>query len=84
MVTRAIREFMTRDWAEARRLKDTYWGDRIARLGPQEGLRIAGELHRQMRIQDAAWPTPASREADLAAHVRLTALLHRADAARCA
>ena len=38
VITRGIREFIARDWRAARESKDAYWGDRIARLGPQEGL----------------------------------------------
>lgn len=82
MVTRGIRDFMARDWAAARRLKDAYWADRIARLGPGEGLRIAGELWRQMRLQDPSWPNAELRQTDLASHVSLVALLRRVDAAR--
>jgi hypothetical protein len=82
MVTRDIHAFMARGWREARRAKDAYWGDRIARLGPLEGLRIAGELWRQMRLQDPAWPSAELRDADLAAHVRVAALLRRADPTR--
>ncbi len=81
MVTRGIREFMARDWAAARRLKDSYWGDRIARLGPLEGIRIADELRRQMQLQDVSWPSADLRNADLAAHVRLADLFRRADSA---
>lgn len=82
MVTRGIRDFMARDWAATRRLKDAYWADRIDRLGAGEGLRIAGELWRQMRLQDPTWPNAESRLADIASHVRLGALLRRVDAAR--
>lgn len=81
MITRGIRDFMARDWAAARRLKDSYWSDRITRLGPVEGLRIAGELQRQMRLHDPSWPSEDSREADLAAHVRVAAMLRRVHAA---
>ncbi len=72
---------MARDWAAARRLKDSYWGDRIARLGPLEGIRIADELRRQMQLHDASWPSADLRSADLAAHVRLADLFRRADPA---
>lgn len=82
MVTRGIRDFMARDWAASRRLKDTYWAERIARLGPSEGFRIAGELRKQIQLQDPSWPTPESRASDLASHVRVGVLLRRADAAR--
>jgi hypothetical protein len=82
VITRGIREFMARDWTAARTLKDTYWGDRIARLGPLEGLRIADELWRQMRLHDASWPDADLRNADLASHVRVADLFRRASAAR--
>ena len=82
MITRGIREFMARDWAAARRLKDSYWGARIARLGPVEGIRIADELRRQMQLQDPSWPDADARRADLAAHVRVADLFRRADSAR--
>jgi hypothetical protein len=79
MVTDGIREFVARDWAAARRLKDGYWGDRIARLGPIEGIRIADELRRQMQLHDPSWPGADLRDNDLAAHIRLAELFRRAD-----
>jgi hypothetical protein len=78
MVTRDIRQFLSRDWAAARANKDAYWAERIGRLGPAEGFRIADELRRQMLTQNPAWPDEASRHADLMSHVRLAALLRRA------
>lgn len=82
MVTRGIREFVSRDWEAVRESKDAYWADRIARLGPGEAVRIADELRRQMLQCDPHWPDPASRQADLESHVRLAALLRRADPTR--
>ena len=78
MITRGIREFVSRDWAAARRGKDAYWADRIARLGPLEGLRVADELRRQALAQDPAWPDAALRREDLRCHVRLAGLFRRA------
>ena len=82
VITRGIREFVSRDWRAVREAKDAYWGERIARLGPLEGLRIAEELRRQALLQDPAWPRPADRRQDLLSHVRLAELLHRAGSAR--
>jgi len=82
VVTRAIREFANRDWNAARESKETYWGERIARLGPIEGLRIAEDLRRQVLAQDAAWPRAADRDQDLLSHIRLAELLRRAGTAR--
>ena len=73
---------MSRDWHLARDAKAAYWGNRVARLGPLEGLRIADELRRQARLQNPAWPDAASRHQDLLSHVRLTELFARADATR--
>ena len=82
MITRGIREFIARDWRAARESKDAYWGDRIARLGPHEGLRIADELRRQALALDPAWPSAADRREDLLVHERVSDLLRRADSAR--
>jgi hypothetical protein len=82
MITRGIREFVGRDWDEARRSKDLYWRNRIGRLGPGEAFRISEELRRQMVRRDPSWPTAALRQEDLRAHVRLALLLRRADSAR--
>lgn len=81
MITRGIREFVGRDWARARLAKDAYWGERVARLGAAEGFRIADELRRQALFNDPGWPHPDQRDADLEAHIRVSALLRRADRA---
>ena len=47
MIERKIREYVSREWEMARRSKDEYWAERIARLGPLESFRIAGELRQQ-------------------------------------
>jgi hypothetical protein len=82
VITRGIREFVSRDWAAARENKDTYWGARIARLGPVEGFRIAEELRRQAILGNPDWPGAAERREDLAAHARLAGLFRRASATR--
>ena len=82
VLTRGIREFVSRDWAATREAKDMYWAARIARLGPLEGLRIADELRRQALAQDAAWPHPADRDQDLVSHARVAGLFRRASTAR--
>jgi hypothetical protein len=82
VITRGIRDLVTRDWAAVRASKDRYWGERIARLGPIEGWRIAGELRRQALLQNPAWPDAALRREDLLAHLRLAERLRRAGAAR--
>jgi hypothetical protein len=82
VLTRGLDQFVTRDWAAVRASKDRYWGDRIARLGPLEGLRIADELRRQALQCDPHWPDPEHRREDLLAHARLTALFRRATAVR--
>ena len=78
VITRGIREFMARDWDAVRSAEDIYWADRVMRLGAVEGFRIADELRRQMRAQEATWPDADARQRDLLAHVRLRELLARA------
>ena len=82
VITRGIREFVSRDWTAARESKETYWGERIGRLGAAEGFRAADELWRQMRLGDPAWPNADAREADLRFHVSMVERLRRAGAAR--
>jgi hypothetical protein len=82
VISRGIREFVSRDWAAARNSKDTYWAERITRLGPLEGLRIADELRRQALLCDAGWPHAAARREDLLSHVHLAELLRRATPTR--
>ena len=77
MITRDIRAYVSRDWGAARDAKDTYWAERIARLGAVEGLRIADELRRQVLSRNPGWPTAEDRQEDLRAHVRLSELLRR-------
>jgi hypothetical protein len=61
VITRGIREFMSRDWRKARENKDAYWRDRIARLGPGEAFRIADELRKQAILVDPGWRGAARR-----------------------
>jgi hypothetical protein len=82
MITRGIREFVSRDWDLARRNKEAHWLDRIARFGPVEALRIADELRRQARLLDPDWPSAALREDDFQSHVALTERLRRAGPTR--
>jgi hypothetical protein len=82
VITRGIREFADRDWGAARASKDIYWRDRIARLGPAEGLRIADELRRQAMRQNPGWPRPSDRRRDVLCHVRLAERLRRARSTR--
>jgi hypothetical protein len=82
VITRGIREYVGRDWAAARDAKDRYWRDRIAQLGVVEGLRAADELRRLAQRLRPGWPGPEDRRRDFEHHVRLAALLRRADSAR--
>ena len=82
MITRDIRAFVSRDWHEARRAKDEYWGARIARLGAAEGFRVAEELRRQALSLNSAWPGDDARRQDLLDHVRFAEQLRRASTAR--
>jgi hypothetical protein len=79
VITRGIREFMSRDWHAVRERKDRHWADRIEALGAPEGLRIADELRRHVVGLQSGWPSDADRQADLDTHVRVSRLLRRAD-----
>jgi hypothetical protein len=81
VITRGIREFVSRDWTAVRESKEAYWADRIGRLGAIEAFRIADELRRQMLERDPSWPDADLRQRDLDSHIRVAALLRRADSA---
>jgi hypothetical protein len=78
VITDNIHAYMSRDWDAARRRKDEYWAERIARLGPMEAFRIADELRRYALWLHPSWPEPAERREDLAAHERLAEVFRRA------
>lgn len=82
VVTRGIREFVARDWMAVRKSKDVYWSERIARLGPVEGYRVAEELRRQAILGDPGWPGGQVRQMDLQSHARVAELLRRASPTR--
>ena len=82
MIARGIREYVSRDWEAVRENKDAYWGERILRLGPSEGFRIAEELRRQVLSHDPTWPDAARLEEDLQSHLRVAQLLRRASPTR--
>jgi hypothetical protein len=77
MITRDIRQFMSRDWRRARDAKDEYWAGRIRQLGAEEAFRVAEELRLQNICQNPNWPSNEDRQEDLAAHMRLAELLQR-------
>jgi hypothetical protein len=81
-ITRGIRAFVDRDWAAVRENKDAYWAERIARLGPVEGLRMADQLRRQVLLRHPDWPDAGLREDDLLAHARLAERFRRASPTR--
>ena len=78
MITRGIVDFVSRDSRSVRQAKDEYWSARIARLAPDEGLRVADDLRRQVLLLDPTWPSAAERRRDVLAHVRLARRLRRA------
>jgi hypothetical protein len=81
VINRDLHSYLARDWQAAREAKDAFWAQRIARLGPIEGFRIADELRRQVLEQIPGWPNDEQRAQDLACHVRLSELLQRASRA---
>lgn len=80
MIARGIREFVSRDWDAVRDNKIVYWGQRVARLGPLEAIRIAEELRQQVLARDPSWPNAEARCDDLDSHIRLSERLRRAAA----
>lgn len=65
-----IRAYCNRDWELIARSKLSFCAEQ--NLSPAERLQIASELYRQARTLHPDWPTAEEREADLAAHIRLS------------
>jgi hypothetical protein len=75
MTAAEIREFQARDWRLIERAKSDYWTGRKASMPISAVLEIASGLYEYARTLRPDWPNAAEREADLASHVRLTAML---------
>ena len=77
-VTEGIREFVARDWRLVRASKEDAWLERVDRMGPGEGLRMAEALRVSCRSLGADPGVEEARVQDLRMHVRLSELLARA------
>jgi hypothetical protein len=70
-----IVRFAARDWDAVARSKTAAWIEQKARLSPAEVLRLGDELRRHAAAVRPDWPTDADRNADRAAHERVTEAL---------
>lgn len=69
-----LREYAGRDWGLPARLALR----RRSRLPVAEKVRLATALYEAARATRPGWPSEADRRADLAAHLRVRALLDAA------
>ena len=69
-----VRRFAERDWKRLAVEKAGWWAGRST----EERLQAAEALREHVLRIHPDWPTPAERQADLDAHVRLSRLLRRA------
>jgi hypothetical protein len=60
------------DRALSDRAKDLYWREHVQRYGPAAGVALAEELRRQVLALRPGWPSPAERDLDHAAHLRVS------------
>ena len=70
----ALRSYAQRDWQAPERLAR---GPR-AKQSVQHKVALAIELYEASRVSCPGWPDEATRQADMASHVRVCALLRRA------
>jgi hypothetical protein len=73
-----IRAFRDRDWGLIERAKLDFWVEQKSRLAPEAVLDLADELRQYAQTVRPDWPDAAERQADLASHTRVAALLTRA------
>jgi hypothetical protein len=73
-----IKRFAGWDWQRLSAAKREWWAGRT----PEARLRAAHALREHMRAVRPDWPSPAERQEDLEAHIRLSRLLRRVGALR--
>lgn len=78
MTAEEIQEFQARDWRLIERSKSDHWVRQKAEMPPAAVLELASGLFDYARSLRPEWPNAAEREADLASHVRVAAMLRRA------
>jgi hypothetical protein len=74
------RAFARRDWAAIADAKAAFWASRKPSMTPVEALEIAEMLRQHVLRVQPNWPDDAEREADLAVHVRVSAVLRAVSA----
>ena len=79
VTTADIRAFRDRDWSLIERAKSDYWVQQKSKLPARAVFELAGELFRHARTFRPDWPDAIEREADLSSHIRVAAMLQRAE-----
>ena len=74
--------YARRDWKAIAQLKAEHWEAVKERVGRAEGIRIADDLRRQVRLSHPDWPTLEDRRDDLETHARTSEKLRSAILAR--
>jgi hypothetical protein len=69
-------ELLAKRWDLLAEYKDQSRRER-KRLGAQEALRVVDALRAHVRLFNPTWPTREDRQADLEAHIRVSAALAR-------
>ncbi len=70
-----LRQYANRDWARVRAAKAGRWQRCRESAGGAEGNRLGAALYKHARDTRADWPSPQSRQEDLAHHLALKKLL---------
>lgn len=74
----SLREFAARNWRIAERDAASFFAGRRQERA-DESLRVSSLLWQHMKAVRPDWPDAASRAADLEQHIRIKALLDRAN-----
>lgn len=77
-----IEEFLRRDWRAVEASKRSFWAERKKDMGALELFAVVDTFREHIRAVRPSWPTPAQREEDLSAHVRLGKALRSVHAPR--
>jgi hypothetical protein len=66
-----IEEFLRRDWRAVEASKRAFWAERKKDIDARELFAAVDTFREQIMALRPDWPTPAQREEDLEAHMKL-------------
>jgi hypothetical protein len=70
--------FARRDWDAIAAMKERFWVEQKRQMTASQALRLADDMRCAVLAPRPDWQSEEERDADLATHIRVSELLHRA------